>query len=225
MHKGTYTDLSGEYYDAKKHPTCANFREASLVLSDHWLAALALPSSSVLEVGAGASIVADWISGGDRMVASLVATDISREMLTYSYRSHIAAKYIVCNAEILPFAAGSFDIVVSSLGDPYNTPQFWKEAARALRSGGYVLFTTPSHEWALKFRGETETAEFALSDGRVISVPSYVKASYEQRQLMEDNALTLIDSRAIEDAALRLTPRSPKLRPGPVVSGYLGMKR
>ncbi len=224
LRRGTYTDLASEYYDAARHPTCANFREASCVLLATWLPGFARPGSKVLEVGAGASIVADWLAKGGRTVARFVATDLSPDMLAYSHGSIDAIDYVICDAQQLSFISESFDIVVSSLGDPYNTPSFWREAARVLRVGGHVLFTSPSFEWALKFRGGADTAEFVTSDGGEILVPSYVKPDDEQSRMIEANGFILVDIRTVEDTALRATPRSPRLRPGRIVSGYLAEK-
>jgi|SRR5580692_2003756 SAM-dependent methyltransferase len=224
LRRGTYTDLASEYYDAARHPTCANFREASYHLLDQWLASFVRPDTKVLEVGAGASIVADWLSESQRTVARFFATDSSPDMLAYSRAPIATTYYVVCDARQLSFISGGFDIVVSSLGDPYNTPSFWEEAARVLRVGGHVLFTAPSFDWALKFRGATDTAEFVTSDGSEILVPSYVVPDHVQSQMIEAAGLVLVEGGTVEDTGLRATPRSPRLRPGGIVSGYLAEK-
>ena len=142
-YQGTYDDLALEYYDSGRHPTCANFREASRDLLVSWLRELGRPDTRVLEVGAGSSVVSEWLAEDKRSVARFVATDLSLRMLRYSMAHGSNADFVVCNAQQLPFAAGSFDLVVSSLGDPYNTITFWKEVTRVLTIGSYALFTTP----------------------------------------------------------------------------------
>jgi SAM-dependent methyltransferase len=224
LRRGTYTDLAPEYYDAVRHPTCANFREASYRLLDQWLASFVRPDTKVLEVGAGASVVADWLSESERTVGRFVATDSSPDMLAYSRTCVLATYYVVCDAQQLSLPSESFDVVVSSLGDPYNTPLFWGEAARVLRVGGHVLFTTPSFDWALKFRGATHAAEFVTSDGSEILVPSYVVPDHEQSQMIQAAGLVLVEGQTVEDTGLRVTQRSPRLRPGRIVSGYLAEK-
>lgn len=224
LRRGTYTDLAFEYYDTMRHPTCANFREASYGLLAQWLRSFARSETKVLEVGAGASVVADWLSKGGSEPARFVATDLSPDMLAYSRGSIASIDYVVCDAQQLPFISGSFDMVVSSLGDPYNTLAFWREAARVLRGGGHVLFTSPSFEWAFKFRGEVDTAEFVTSDRGEILVPSYVMPDDEQSRMIEANGFMLVEIKTVEDSALRTTPRSPRLRPGGIVSGYLAEK-
>jgi SAM-dependent methyltransferase len=190
-----------------------------------WLPGFVWPETRVLEVGTGASIFAEWLLKEGRTVERFVATDLSQEMLEYSRSSIAAADCVLCDARRLAFLSESFDIVVSSLGDPYNTPQFWKEAARVLRVGGHVLFTTPSFEWALKFRGETDAAAFVVSDGSEILLPSYVKPDDIQGRIIEASGFMLVEIRAVEDTDLRETVRSPRLRPGRIVSGYLAEKR
>lgn len=221
---GTYDDLALEYYDAKRHPTSANFREGSQQLLVPWLREFAGPGTHVLEVGAGSSIVAEWLGQDKRSVLRFVATDLSPNMLRYSMASASNPELMICDAEQLPFATGSFDLVVSSLGDPYNTITFWKEVARVLRTRGHALYTTPSFEWAQQFRNGDSHAEFLTSTSQVLAVPSYVNSRESQRAMIESSGLTLIGSQDIQDAQLTTTVRSPKLRPGPVVSGYLAAK-
>lgn len=222
---GSYSDLASEYYDPVRHPTCANFREGSHNLVVSWLRRIATDRDDVLETGAGASLVAEWLEEEKRQIASLVVTDASQEMLRYSKRPSLCFEMIVCDAQITPLASGSFDVVVASLGDPYNTLRFWKEAARLLRPDGHVLFTSPSFEWATQFRDRSNAAEFILSDGRMIAVPSLIVASDDQRRMIEASGLALLDVQAFMDTELRSSPRSPKLCPGPIVSGYLAQKR
>ena len=223
---GTYADLASEYYDPKRHPTCANFGEASRLLMVPWLRDLAKDGVYVLETGAGASIVSEWLAEESRAIASFVVTDASQEMLRYSSGSGIYSEMVVCDAQRLPLASSSFDLVFASLGDPYNTLPFWREAARVLRPAGHLLFTSPSFEWALQFRNGCNTAEFVVSNGRAIAVPSYVESDDAQQRMIEACGLTLVEIRAVKDTELRSTrtPRSPKLRPGPIVSGYLARK-
>jgi SAM-dependent methyltransferase len=221
---GTYTDLAAEYYDPKRHPTCANFREGSRLLMAPWLRHFAGHGVNVLETGAGASLVSEWLVEESREIGTFVVSDLSQDMLRYSASSGVCSELVVCDAQRVPYASSSFDLVVASLGDSYNALPFWIEAARILRPSGHVLFTTPAFEWALQFRNGSNTAEFVMSDGSLIAVPSYVKPAEEQQRLIETSGLRLIEVRAVKDRAIHRTPRSPKLRPGPIVSGYLAQK-
>lgn len=221
---GSYEDLAGEYYDPKRHPTCANFREASRSLLIPWLQELAGHDTAILEVGAGDSIVSEWLAGSKRTVRRFVAADLSWNMLRHSLDHGIRAELVVCDAQQLPFTPNSFDIVVSSLGDPYNSIQFWKEAKRVLKRNGLVLFTTPSFEWARKFRNSDDYAEFQVRSGKFLAVASYVLSIENQCALISSAGLSPIRISHIDDSQLKATPRSPKLRPGAIVSGYMARK-
>jgi ubiquinone/menaquinone biosynthesis C-methylase UbiE len=215
--------LALEYYDSVRHPTSANFREASRKLLFPWLRELVRPEARILEVGAGCSIVSEWLVEDKRSVALFIATDLSLNMLRYSQDYGSPDALIVCDAQQLPFAPDSFGLVVSSLGDPYNTSLFWKEVARVLKSGAHALFTTPSFKWARQFRNGDTHAEFLVSSGHSVAVPSYVESVESQRAMMESSGLALIQYRDITETQLITSARSPKLRPGPIVSGYVGV--
>ena len=221
---GTYADLAAEYYDPKRHPTCANFREASRLLIVPWLRRLARNGVDVLETGAGASLVSEWLGEESPELGTLVVSDSSQDMLRYSANSGVCAELVVCDAQHVPYASLSFDLVVASLGDSYNALPFWIEAARILRPSGHVLFTTPAFEWALQFRKGSNTAEFVMSDETLIAVPSFVEPVEVQHRLIEASGLRVIEVRTVKDIEIHRTPRSPKLRSGPIVSGYLAQK-
>jgi ubiquinone/menaquinone biosynthesis C-methylase UbiE len=223
-HLGTYDDLALEYYDSKLHPTCANFREGSRNLLVPWLRELGRSDARILEVGAGCSIVSEWLTEDKRSVLRFVATDLSPNMLRYSTDHSSHADFVVCDARQLPFADSSFDLIVSSLGDPYNTITFWKELERVLRAGAHALFTTPSFGWARKFRNGDTHAEFVTSIGHTLAVPSYIESKKSQRILIESSGLTFLRVQDIHENQLTSTLRSPKLRAGPIVSGYIAAK-
>src|SRR5271169_4259006 len=164
---GTYANLASEYYDSVRHPTCANFREASLLLMRPWVRKFVTGGVDIVETGAGASIVLELLAGKTREVGRLVLTDASREMLRYSSSSSSRCEMLICDAQRLPLTSSKFDLVFASLGDPYNCPSFWSEADRVLRPAGHVLFTSPSFDWARQFRNECNSAEFVMSNGTV----------------------------------------------------------
>ncbi len=224
MRDGTYSDVAVEYYDPVRHPTSANFREASRALMIPWLRHYATRRASVLETGAGDSIVLEWIQTERRTVARFVASDQSLDMLRYTRQRSGGTNLVVCDAQRLPWADGSFDLVAASLADPYNTPLFWREAARLLRPGGHVLFTSPSFQWAKCFRGGAQVAEFVRADGEVLRLPSKVAADDAQRILIRASGLEVVRTDFVTDTELNETTRSPKLRPGSIVAGYLARR-
>src|SRR5258708_2843943 len=81
----TYELVALEYYDPHKHPTCANFREASAGILRDWLAQL-FPNGPgrACEVGAGRSILAELLDRQRVPLDDLLITDSSPSMLSYS---------------------------------------------------------------------------------------------------------------------------------------------
>lgn len=223
---GTYENLAHEYYDAARHPTSANFREASRILLRGWLHQHSAEDLSVCEVGAGKSLLAEM----DVQVGVLTLVDSSPSMLAYSQRfAGPRVKLILGDALRLPPADSSVELLVSSLGDPYNEEGFWKEVFRVLQPGRLALFTTPSYEWAAAFRRSGrqrhDFAQFELRDGRRLCVPSLIHPEEIQRKLIESSGLIVKRLIHVRMAELRVHPLSPKLCPerGPaarVVTGY-----
>jgi SAM-dependent methyltransferase len=225
-----YEAIAGEYYDALRHPTCANFREGSRGILSAWLLPIPLEGLTLCEIGAGKSVLAELIGPRLDRLDRLFLIDESSSMLDYSAGwEKQGAHLIVGDASSIPMDAGSVDLAVSSLGDPYNGPAFWAEVRRILRSGGRVFFTTPSYEWARSFRSaqasDLNVAEFELSSGEIVSVPSFVLPVSEQIRLMRDHGLDLDRVMDVPTSALGSAPVSPKLlvgrgREASMVTGY-----
>jgi SAM-dependent methyltransferase len=148
-------------------------------------------------------------------------------MLAYSDEWRAAgAQLAVGDACSLPFLDGTVDVLVVSLGDSYNLPAFWHEAARVLRLGGRAFFTTPAPEWTRRFRApdQQEAAEFVRRDGAVLLVPSLVSTEEDQVAMFAEAGLGLIELQAFSVADLQ-SPPAPKLlcveERIPVLRGYV----
>lgn len=219
----SYSFVAAEYYDPRRHPTCANFRECSAVILRAWFNEFLIPGSRIVETGTGASLAAELLQNLN-LPAVLVISDLSEAMLTHS-KFHVADLRLISDAERLSVRDSSVDAIVSSLGDPYNTLTFWKECARVLKPGGRVFFTTPSFKWACAFREETGTpatvAEFEIKTGDTVLVPSFILSPTAQATLIVTSQLQIQQQIHIDSSAIRSTTKSPKLRSGPIVSGYL----
>src|SRR5882762_6235910 len=162
----SYDCVAAEYYDTERHPTCSNFGE----LSERFIASRfphkADSWTTILEVGAGRSMVAPLMTGVGLQLDRLTLLDCSSVMLAYSQPwACSGAKLVVADAQSTGLARSSFNLIVASLGDPYNRLPFWQEVSRLLRSGGICLFTSPAFEWASRFRGgDSDYAEFLLRE-------------------------------------------------------------
>jgi SAM-dependent methyltransferase len=149
-------------------------------------------------------------------------------MLRYSQQWVAAGVHLaVGNAFELPLASESIQLLVSSLGDPYNAALFWEEGRRVLRPGGILVFTTPSYDWASRFRadGDMGVAEFELADGRRVDVPSWIYPREEQIRIFARHGLSTEQLAEVPISRLNGSPLSPKLvqRSGlnaSVVTGY-----
>lgn len=230
----TYEEIAAEYYDPRRHPTCANFREASAWVLGGWLRRFPVAAGRSCEVGAGDSLLAELLADAGAGLEGLVISDASPSMLRYSARwAGRGARLVLGPAESLPFPDAGFDLLVSSLGDPYNVPAFWAEVFRVLRPGGLAFFTTPSCQWATAFRSgdgdEIMSAEFETSGGQTVRVPSWIYPAEEQVRLIEDHRLAVLETVHVRRSALKGTRISQKLLPEEapslsVVTGYLAAK-
>ncbi len=184
--------------------------------------------ASILEVGAGASTVASALRALGLSLHGLTLLDSSPNMLSYSrHFEKDGAALLLADATATHLPSESFDLIVSSLGDPYNSPEFWHEVRRLLRPKGTCLFTTPSPEWASRFRAahEATKAEFVLSDGRTLWVPSLIPDKATQQGMIERTHLRITQTENMSVAGLT-SVISPKLLVSddttlPVVRGYV----
>jgi len=135
------------------------------------------------------------------------------------------------DAARLPFDSESVDLLISSLGDPYNDLNFWKEVGRVLKPDGHAIFTTPSHEWSVNFRSklnsEKLSAEFELKNGETVSVPSFIYSREQQADLLKQAGLQILEYKGVPLAELSSEKISPKLLIGNgkyIVEGYLVKK-
>jgi hypothetical protein len=116
-------------------------------------------------------------------------------------------------------------LFISILGDPYNSCHLWAEAARVLKPGSSLFFTTPAEEWAHAFRGHSREAEFLLRSGQQVRVPSIILRRDDQLKAIESAGLRVEDVRAINIGDLSPEHRAPKLLidrglSAPVVTAY-----
>ena len=215
--EASYDVVASEYYDPAAHPTCYNFNRLSRVYLERWIPE-PWTDRSILEVGAGNSCVAAILHARGYQLNDLDITDASAPMLAHSERwKTCGAVLAISEARSINRADGTLGLLVASLGDPYNVPEFWLEVCRVIRPGGAVLFTIPSFEWAVRFRAagvstqKLHEAEFELRDGRVVSLPSFILPLEEQVKMMEKAGLMLVNFESLGADALPTDRRSPKI--------------
>jgi SAM-dependent methyltransferase len=228
----TYDDVASEYYDPKRHPTCANFSELSHTFLVPRILRFELLSTNILEVGSGRSTVAPILSEQNLLMNRLTLLDQSPGMLAHSQEwGRKGARLIVANACRTELPTATFDLIVAALGDPYNSEDFWREVVRLLRRGGVCLFTTPAPEWATRFRQPEfrSYAEFVIADGTSLLVPSYIPTLDQQIRMITDAGLAVIEVGCLNAEQLSGT-HSPKLlvneatKPLPIVRGFVAQR-
>ena len=222
--------VSSEYYDSFRHPTSANFLEGSKAILKKWFNSVPSESEWFCEVGTGHSILANFAAEQGLPMNKLVLLDLSVGMLAYSAKSiRSGAHGVVADVRRLPLTSSSLDLVLASLGDPYNCDVFWTEVHRVLKPGGLALFTTPSYEWASAFRGSdtqaSKKAEFELVDHSRVLLTSVIYPPRRQVQLIRGSGLIVDHVRHVKISELKLLPLSSKLmldrgQDALVVSGY-----
>ena len=99
---------------------------------------------AVVELGCGTAYVSAWLARrGARLMVGLDPTPAQLATAQQmQQRSALAFPLVRGDAELLPFADGSFDLAISEYGaaiwcDPYR---WLPEAARVLRPGGRLIF-------------------------------------------------------------------------------------
>jgi ubiquinone/menaquinone biosynthesis C-methylase UbiE len=221
-----YADVADEYYDRARHPTCATLRELSALFLSSRIGSPSGAERRLVEVGVGRSLLAPaWVARGGR-ADQLVLIDSSPAMLSYSDEWRLAgATLLLADACALPVPDGSVDLLVASLGDPYNLPGFWREVARVLQPEGRALFTAPAHEWATRFRAPERqaTAEFVRRDGAVLLMPSLTPSVAEQVAMIEAAGLKVTEAVACCADDLDTTPAAKLLCMSsrePLLRGY-----
>jgi len=232
MMKNRYRLLSDEYYDRKLHPTCHNFREISATWLKHQISALSI-SGNCLEIGAGKSILASLRRDGLFSPKSLDVSDENSDMLEHSreYEGQIDSQFLFdVFSQSDELISRHYDLVVSSLGDPYNGPTLFRHVSKALKPGGVFLYTTPSLEWSREYRKANqdnmlEYARFTKSDGSIIDVPSIILTQDEQVDIAKDHLLMVKQISNIYTTGISVDNLSPKLNFArrlvtPVITSY-----
>lgn len=104
--------------------------------------ALIAQNKTVVDLGCGTGYFTPKLQHNDNQV---VGVDLSAGMITYA-REHRKGdiNWVVGDAEILPFADNSVDLVFSSLAIQWcnSYPQLFAELFRVLKPGGVVAFST-----------------------------------------------------------------------------------
>ncbi len=170
-------------------------------------AVVAAAPGRVLEVGCGWGELAEWIAR--ETGAEVVAVDLSPRMVELALERGIDAS--VADVQALPFADGTFDLVVAAWM-LYHVPDLDRglaEIARVLRAGGTFVASTNSrfhlHELRELVGSGPSTLKFSREDGEEHLRPHFATID----RIYVDGVLELTDRAAVEDyvsASISMSP-------------------
>lgn len=147
-----------------------------------------LRASDALDVGTGSGRYLPLLAkAGARRVVGL---DMCQAMIL----AHRDAFPRVCGDAVqLPFASGSFDVVLAALmvGDIADLDSWAVEMQRVLRPGGHLLYSDFHPSWT--HAGWERTLQ--TTDGRTYVVPHYAHALADHRDALTLAGLDLVDVR------------------------------
>lgn len=153
-------------FNEEERVTTANFHELSVDFFSNVFERDILDGMDVLELGPGRG----WLRKNfNWKEVNYKCVDISEEMICLIDEEE---KYVSSVSE-LPFENNYFDVIISSLGDPYFYPEALNEISRVLKHKGKFIFSTPSNEWAKAIRGDNNKTIFRGSKGGQFEVYSF----------------------------------------------------
>lgn len=175
-------DLAAEVYD-RKEKYLDSFEKNKLIakLGD-------VSGKKILDAGAGTGRIALKLAN---LGANVTALDVSREMLrVLKNKTKKSIETVVGDAENMPFADESFDIVVAAfLIVHFNNPKyFFQEVYRVLKPGGVLIVSNINQRKPPEVETRTEK----------IVIESYYHRPESIRQELEDLAFS-VDEEIVEE--------------------------
>lgn len=110
--------------------------------------------------------------------------ELTEKMASYN---NSADNVIISSAARTHIDSDKYDVVFSSLGDPYLHIETLCEVYRILSIGGYFAFSIPAKQWAEYLRGRNkETTTFVSEDGEEATTFSFVFDEKVLKELLTD---------------------------------------
>lgn len=168
--KTGYNLIASEFTDELRLTT-ANFHDLSYDFFRSNIEACAKPDSSALDLGTGRGYLLPLL--GTRF-HKVVALDLSIEMLKHIDLPTGNVFQACGSAFQLPFADHLFDVIVSSLADPYLRGEALHEVGRVLKKQGVLILSSPTRDWSDAVRSEKPAnTRFISSSGADNEVYSF----------------------------------------------------
>jgi ubiquinone/menaquinone biosynthesis C-methylase UbiE len=120
----------------------------------HVLPALPESFESILDLGCG---IGQTLIACDLPLKTFACgVDVDEEALAYGRKMSDHISFVRASGERLPFADGSFDVVISRVTVPQmHVPVALREISRVLKPGGHVWLSLHSMKWALRRAGDS----------------------------------------------------------------------
>lgn len=126
-------------------------RDVFQLMCEHF----ALPdvADAILDVGCGTAKITESI-GRRYPNAKIVGLDIAEGMLRFAQRHHANITFVCADAEVLPFADGQFDLIVSNFAVQWCTDfyELFAEIRRCLAPGGRFVFSIPAENTLIELK-------------------------------------------------------------------------
>ncbi len=178
-------DLAAKFYDKKEKYLDSFEKDRLIPLIGE------VKDKKVLDVGAGTGRLSLRLS---KEGAQVTALDTSPEMLLILNQKNKNIETVVGDAESLPFADSSFDVVVASFLIVHlkNLDSFFNEVYRVLKDGGIFLLTNINQKEAPLVK--TEAGE--------IKIESFYHRPEEVREKLEQLAFQIEDEVFVKEGDL-----------------------
>jgi len=190
-----YSMIAKEFTEAKRITT-HNFHTLSLgFFADILDAVYNNEDNCILELGPGQG----WLRKSlNRPIHNYDILELTEEMAAFND----ARRKIIGSASRMPICTESYDLVVSSLGDPYFYPETLCEVYRVLKHGGKFAFSLPDSEWAYALRGENPKTTFISDAGKSAETYSFVFNLTVLKELLSDCGFIVEDIQSLNGEKL-----------------------
>lgn len=121
---------------------------------------LTVANQRVLDLGSGTGYFSSYLQSSNE--ATYIGFDLAEGMLNFARaNSNPGTNWCCGDAEDLPFSAGSFDVIFSSLAIQWceHLPALFSEIWRTLKPGGIFLFSTLGPETLCELRQSWRAAD------------------------------------------------------------------
>ncbi len=199
-----YDSLAFEY-DSIEHATCRNFDIANYIFLSRVLASRKIQfhkQLSYLDVGVGTGISLENINRifnkegkiFNEVFSIIDVLDISSNMLEVTKRkfSDLIDNYF-CNSILSFNSKRKYDIILSTLSDPFLTKESLFKFQKTLVNEGFLILTFPSYNWAKSInREEIDKTTFHDCNGKKRKSYSFCWSNKTLINILDDVNLDVI---------------------------------